>query len=87
MNRFPLQTVPVAGFHEVALHLGGQYFVPVALRLPVEQLPRVRVWVSVFPLHTVLAAGAQPVSVQLGGQDRVPLTVRWSVLQSDRVRV
>lgn len=39
----PLHTLPAGGCHPVTAQSRGQDFVPVAVRLPVEQSPRVRV--------------------------------------------
>ena len=63
-----------------------QFFVPVMVRVPVEQSLFVRACSKLFPWQMLLAAGAQPVAVQVGGQYLLPLALLVSVVQSDRVR-
>lgn len=69
------------------LQLGGQYFVPAALRLSVEQSLSLRVCVNCFPLQTAPVVGFHEVALHTCGQYFVPVALRLPVEQLPRVRV
>ena len=85
VNVSPEQTDEVDGCPALVC-TGLAVFVPVMVRVPVEQSLFVRACSKLFPWQMLLAAGAQPVAVQVGGQYLLPLAFLVSVVQSDRVR-